>query len=143
LVQKGYVGNYFEAFSKYLSTKQLGEIRNTYPDYREVIKIVKEVGGACVLAHPGKIYSAEEVEEIIKEGIDGIECIHPSHNFTLQKKYSDLVKKHSLLMTGGSDYHGSVERAHIHIGLGSIASKHVEKMKRMTDQRKKIIDLKD
>lgn len=138
LIQKGYVGNYFEAFSRYLSSEQLGEIDQSYPGYKEVIKIVKQAGGACILAHPGKIYSAEDVNEFIASGIDGIECIHPSHNFTLQKHYSGLVEKYSLLMSGGSDYHGAAGRAHTHLGVVSIALKHVEKMRRMTEQRKKI-----
>ena len=142
LVEKGYVGNYFEAFTRFLSTERLGEIANTYPDFKEVIKTVKNAGGACILAHPGRLYSQVEVEEFIQAGIDGIECIHPSHNYTLQKLYTEIVEKKSLLMTGGSDYHGGFERAPMHVGVVSVAAKYVEKMRRMTDQRKKIISIK-
>ena len=142
LVKKGYVGNYFEAFSRYLSTERLGEIAQSYPTHIEVIKTVKEAGGACILAHPGKLYSQKELQEFIDVGIDGFECIPPSHNFTLQKMLTELVEKNALLLTGGSDYHGTVDRAHVHLGVVSVAAKHVEKMKRMTDQRKKIIDIK-
>lgn len=142
LVKKGYVGNFMEAFTRYLSTERLGEIDQDYPDYKDVIRTVKEAGGACILAHPGKLYSQEELQQFIEAGIDGFECIHPSHNFTLQKMLTELVEKNALLLTGGSDYHGGVERAHIHFGVVSVASKHVEKMKRMTNQRKKIIEVK-
>ncbi|MBO6793093.1 MAG: PHP domain-containing protein [Balneolaceae bacterium] len=140
LIKKGYVRNYFEAFERYLSTEQLGGIDHQYPDYKEVIKAIKLAGGAAILAHPGKLYSTADIELFISAGIDGIECVHPSHNYTFQKKYSELVAQRALLMTGGSDYHGSVERAHIHIGTVSIAAKYVEKMKRMTNQRKQIVE---
>ncbi|MDR9419060.1 PHP domain-containing protein, partial [Gracilimonas sp.] len=53
LTQKGYVSSPKEAFIRYLSNQKLGPIDNTYPDFREVIEIIKNVGGACVLAHPG------------------------------------------------------------------------------------------
>ena len=142
LISKGYVGNSHEAFTRYLSTERLGAIENSYPDFREVIEIIKNVGGAAVLAHPGKLYTRDEVQELVNAGLDGIECIHPSHNWELQKQYSEFVEKHSLLMTGGSDYHGNKERAYTHVGVVTIAAKHCTKMKRMTDQRKQIVELK-
>lgn len=142
LVGKGYARNHNDAFIRYLSTERLGEIENSYPDFKEVIEIVRNIGGAAILAHPGKLYNALEIEEFIKAGIDGLECIHPSHNFDLQKKYSKLVDENSLLLTGGSDYHGGIEMAARHLGVVSVATKHIEKMKRMTDQRKQIVELK-
>lgn len=142
LVGKGYARNHNDAFVRYLSTERLGEIENSYPDYREAIQVVKNIGGATILAHPAKHYSSDEVNEFIEAGIDGLECIHPSHNFELQKKYTKIVEDHSLLLTGGSDYHGGKEMAARHLGVVCIAYKHVEKMKRMTDQRKKIVELR-
>jgi predicted metal-dependent phosphoesterase TrpH len=142
LIQKGYVGNFFEAFSKYLSTERLGEIKHTYPSFEKVINVIKAAGGASILAHPGKLFKDEEIHNFISAGIDGIECIHPSHNFTLQKKFTELTVSNSLLMTGGSDYHGSMERANVHIGVVAIAMKHISKMRRMTEQRKTMVKLK-
>jgi predicted metal-dependent phosphoesterase TrpH len=141
LIQKGYVGNYFEAFSKYLSTERLGEIKHTYPSYIDVISSIKNAGGASILAHPGRLFTNNEIESFLEAGIDGLECIHPSHNFSLQKKYTELTEMHSLLLTGGSDYHGSIDRAHVHLGVVAVAMKHVSKMKRMTDQRKSIVNI--
>ncbi len=143
LMQKGYVSSHKEAFIRYLSNQKLGSIENTYPDYREVIKIIKNVGGAAVLAHPGKLYNGEEIEAFIEAGIDGLECIHPSHNYTLQKKYTELCEKYSLLMTGGSDSHEAKDAGYTNVGVVTIAYKHIEKMKKMTQQRKNIVEIKD
>lgn len=143
LTQKGYVSSPKEAFIRYLSNQKLGAIKNYYPDYKEVIEIVKNVGGACVIAHPGKMYSLKEIEAFIEAGIDGIECVHPSHNFALQKKYTELCTEYGLLMTGGSDTHEAKDAVYMNLGVVTIACKHIEKMKKMTEQRKSIIEIKN
>ncbi len=143
LISKGYVLGFKEAFDLYLSNDKLGEIENSYPDSEEAIQMIKNVGGAAVLAHPGSLYSSEEVLEFIEFGIDGIECIHPSHNWRRQQYYSELCESRSLLKTGGSDYHGSLEIGHSNVGVITISDKNVQSMKRMTDQRKKTILIKD
>jgi hypothetical protein len=141
-MQKGYVSSPKEAFIRYLSDQKLGSIENTYPDYREVIEIIKNVGGASVVAHPGKLYTTDEIQKFINAGIDGIECIHPSHNFSLQKKYTALCESENLLMTGGSDSHDFKDAAYTNIGIVTIAYKYVERLIRMTKQRKNIIEIK-
>ncbi|MDR9419720.1 MAG: PHP domain-containing protein, partial [Gracilimonas sp.] len=96
-----------------------------------------------VLAHPGKMYSSDEIDIFIEAGIDGIECIHPSHNYSLQKKYTELCESKGLLMTGGSDTHTGKDAGYTNFGIVTIALKHVDKMKRMTEQRKNIIEIKN
>ncbi|XWN37889.1 MAG: PHP domain-containing protein [Balneola sp.] len=143
LIEKGYVSSFNEAFELYLSNTKLGEIENSYPSSDEAIQMIKNVGGAAILAHPGRLYSEKEIEEFINMGIDGLECIHPSHNFTKQKFYSNLCDKKSLLKTGGSDYHGNFETGHSNVGIVAISQKNVVSIKRMTDQRKKTILVKE
>ncbi|MBO6620709.1 MAG: PHP domain-containing protein [Balneola sp.] len=143
LIDKGYVSSFNEAFELYLSNEKLGEIKNSYPTSQEAIQMIKNVGGAAILAHPGRLYSEVEIEEFINMGIDGLECIHPSHNFRKQEFYSNLCDKKSLLKTGGSDYHGSIETGHSLVGVVAIAEKYVASMKRMTDQRKQTILVKE
>lgn len=143
LIEKGYVSSFNEAFELYLSNTKLGEIENSYPSSDEAIQMIKNVGGAAILAHPGRLYSEKEIEEFINMGIDGLECIHPSHNFTKQKFYSNLCDKKSLLKTGGSDYHGNFKTGHSNVGIVAISQKNVVSIKRMTDQRKKTILVKE
>jgi predicted metal-dependent phosphoesterase TrpH len=143
LTQKGYVSSPKEAFIRYLSDQKLGQIENTYPNYKDVIETVKSVGGACVIAHPGKMYTESQIQDFIDAGIDGIECIHPSHNYKLQKRYTELCEKHGLLMTGGSDTHEGKGAGYTNLGVVTIAQKHIEKMKKMTQQRKNIVELKN
>ncbi len=143
LIDKGYVGNYPEAFMRYLSEEQLGGIESGYPAVNKAIQMVKEVGGAAILAHPSKFYTNTELDELINMGLDGIECIHPSHNWDLQLRYSKLCESRSLLKTGGSDYHGNYESADTVVGIMTISAANVQQMKRITDQRKKISEIKN
>lgn len=143
LIDKGYVGNFNEAFMRYLSDSQLGEISNAYPQFTEVIKIVKNVGGACILAHPGRMFNEKQVLKFIDAGIDGLECIHPSHNWQSQKKLTELCEKHDLLITGGSDCHNDRGSSYSHFGIVTLNAKYLNALLRMTGQRKNIVDLKE
>lgn len=138
LIRKGYVGSAREAFYRYLGDRVLGPIESSYVSCREAMQVVKSAGGAVVLAHPGVLYTKNELDELTEMGIDGIEVIHPSHNYELQKKYEDYASDHNLLVTGGSDYHGIDKNYTGRFGEVTISKSWVHKLTRMTDRRKQI-----
>ena len=138
LVDKGYVASFKEAFIRYLSNDALGPIQNDYYTVAEVIEQVKSAGGAIVVAHPGFMYSMEELDTFKDMGIDGIEVLHPSHNYELQKKMQDFAEENLLLKTGGSDFHGGDRDYQRYFGVLTINTNIVSRMKQMTDQRKSI-----
>ncbi|HET6527966.1 MAG TPA: PHP domain-containing protein, partial [Balneolaceae bacterium] len=138
LVGKGYVASYKEAFIRYLSDAQLGTIDSEYHTHHEVIEAVKEAGGAVVIAHPGRLYSKDELNLLVEAGVDGIEVIHPSHNYETQKRVEDFAAEHNLLMTGGSDFHGGHEEYQKFFGIVTIHSRQVQRLIRLTNQRKKL-----
>jgi predicted metal-dependent phosphoesterase TrpH len=142
LVKKGFVGSIREAFIRYLSNRRLGDIPSDYLSCDEVIERVRDAGGAVVVAHPGQMYDVEELDKLVDAGVDGIEVIHPSHNYELQKKMQDYADRHNLLKTGGSDYHGGTstetDNYQKYFGVVTISLEYVNALKRMTDQRKKM-----
>lgn len=77
-----------------------------YPDVHEVLSEILNAGGIAVLAHPYLYDSIEVMEELTAEGLCGVEAWHP----TVTEEQSDFLvkyaKKHKLLTTGGSDFHG-------------------------------------
>lgn len=139
LVNKGYVASFKEAFIRYLSNQKLGVIPSDYYSYRQVIKTVKKAGGAVIVAHPGQMYSIEELDQLVAEGVDGIEVIHPGHNYELQKKMEEYAEKHNLLTTGGSDFHGINQDYQKYFGVITISTEKVNRMIRMTKQRKRML----
>jgi predicted metal-dependent phosphoesterase TrpH len=96
-----------EAFDRYLHAKGPAYVQNEYPDVTEVISLVREAGGVSVLAHPGKSYIYEDLKILKDHGLDGLEYLHPSHTWAMQKKYKDYAINYGMLLTGGSDFHGS------------------------------------
>lgn len=139
LMAKGYVAGFHEAFIRYLGDQALGTIESDYYSCQHVIRVVKQAGGAIVVAHPGQMYTVEELEKFVDAGVDGIEVLHPSHNYDLQKKMQDFAEQHNLLITGGSDFHGGDSDYLKYFGIVTINSARVQRIKEMTRQRKKIL----
>jgi len=106
LQKKRFVATKREAFDRLLHTRGPAYVINGYPDVREVLEIVKAAGGVSFLAHPGMYYIYEDLKYFLDNGIDGIEYIHPSHNYKTQKKLKDYATNYNLLLSGGSDFHG-------------------------------------
>lgn len=139
LISKGYVASFKEAFIRYLSNQKLGVIPSDYFSHEEVIDTVKASGGAIIVAHPGQMYTEDELEQFVEGGVDGIEVVHPSHNYELQKKMEAFAEKHDLLLTGGSDFHGQSQDYQKYFGVITISTEKVNKMKRMINQRKTML----
>ena len=114
IVNRGYAENYKEAFSKYLIKGKSAYVKGEKLSYKETLQVINEAGGISVLAHPGKIYRSIEIENVVRElkcyGLNGIEVYHPSHSKEQINSFYNLSKKYKLLITGGSDFHGSCNK---------------------------------
>ncbi len=140
LINKGYVASVSEAFIRYLGTDKITQIKTEYAVLDEVISIVHDAGGVLSIAHPGPMYSKNEMKELLKHPFDGIECIHPSHSYKVQKMFLDLAKSNNLLITGGSDYHGTGKSEYDpYLGVVTIGLQFVEALKRSARSRKNMI----
>lgn len=89
------------------------------------IKLIKESGGIAVVAHPC-LYKKNNVYDIIKLGIDGIEGRYPS-KFNDEKMYRRFVNNNKLLFTAGSDFHLPNDLGHGEVGQCTIDGKDLEK----------------
>ncbi len=139
LIKKGYVSSVPEAFIRYLSEDHLKEIQTEYAGIEEVVEVTKQAGGVLSIAHPGPIYSQPEIDELLTFGVDGIECIHPSHNFNVQRNFTRMAKSRNLLITGGSDFHGNGKSEYDpYLGVVTLGDDHVVSIKRTSMNRKKI-----
>jgi hypothetical protein len=45
----------------------------------------------------------------MEAGIDGLECYHREFDPQTSQHYFKLARKNNLIVTGGSDYHGTLE----------------------------------
>ena len=83
------------------------------PSVDEVIKVIKHAGGVSVIAHPADysrnlvILSDSQIEHYASVGLNGLEVYHRGNSLTQRQRLLELAKDLNLLVTGGSDWHGS------------------------------------
>jgi len=129
MVEEGRVYTYQEAFNKYIGDGSPCCVPKYKITPAEAIALINQAGGICVIAHPGSDVTDEGLMELIKMGLDGIETIHPRHNQQQVDHYREMIQKHQLLETGGSDCHGN-RKSHVTIGQYNVPYSIVEKMKK-------------
>lgn len=81
-------------------------VETRLPDTHEAFEMAKESGGVVVLAHPGVYGNFDIIEELCGMGLDGIEVHHPRQSEADCRRAAEAAEAHSLLATGGSDFHG-------------------------------------
>lgn len=121
MVNRGYVASKQDAFDQWLGSGRPCHLPKRKPQPREAIALVHEAGGAAVLAHPVQLgLGASELELQLtawcRVGLDGLEAFHSAQSSELAAGYVDLARRHQLLVTAGSDYHGTV-KPNVHLGL--------------------------
>lgn len=127
LVERGYVASIQEAFDKLLKKGAPAYVEKARLSPADSIDLIHSAGGVAVLAHPYqlKLPSYEATSELIGElaalGLDGVEAIYSRHSPAERSTYSEIAARHKLLVTGGSDYHGSYKPdIEIVSGLGDL-----------------------
>lgn len=106
LLKFGHVQDLEEAFQRWLGAKGPCYVPKTTLMAAEAITMAHAVGGVAVLAHPQTLGHDEMIPGMIEAGLDGLEVMHPRQDGAARMKYHAMAKKHGLLVTGGSDFHG-------------------------------------
>jgi predicted metal-dependent phosphoesterase TrpH len=123
LLYEGYVESIDEAFDKYLGKGKAAYVEKFRISCQEAIKLIRDAGGLPVLAHPYLLQLGKGVvfEELIGElkslGLKGIEIYYPEHPPESVRFYAQVAKKHNLIITGGTDFHGDI-KPEIKLGSG-------------------------
>ena len=124
MVAKNFAGSINEAFDKYLGRGKPAYVDKFRVDSAKAIEVIQNAGGIAVLAHPSLLNLSDEnlLEPLIVSlkalGLQGLEVYYPEHTAEQSDQYIALARKHELLMTGGSDFHGSLKPS-IQMGSGS------------------------
>jgi predicted metal-dependent phosphoesterase TrpH len=108
LMQRGYVGSLDEAFARFLRRGRPAFVERYRMSVAEGIRHIQRAGGAAVLAHPGLTRMDASIPQLALQGLNGIEAWHSRHNPSQTKRYRTMAKELGLIVTGGSDCHGTV-----------------------------------
>jgi 3',5'-nucleoside bisphosphate phosphatase len=128
MVKEGLIGSLDQAFEKYLKKNRVAWVPKTKMSALEAVELIHQAGGLAVMAHPGLNRTDEIIPNLVKAGLDGIECFHTKHSTAMAERYLGIADKYNLLVTGGSDCHG-FSKAKPLIGTVKLPYDHVEKMK--------------
>jgi len=113
MVEKGYVHSIQDAFNAFLAKGAPAYVEKLRLSPEAAIDLIHRAGGVAVLAHPYqlKLPSFDAVHRLIAElaglGLDGVEAIYSRHSTAERSTYAEIARRHELLVTGGSDYHGT------------------------------------
>ena len=131
LVKRGLAEDNLKAMDKYLNGCKSGDTRFSG---EEAINVIVESGGIPVWAHPlggeGEEHLSEKdflpkLEEMINFGIKGLECYYSRYNLQEVEFLVNCAKSNSLLISGGSDYHGNNKNS-IKIGQLCVENKEID-----------------
>ena len=106
LVSRGFVDTYDQAFAWYLKDHGPAFVPKPLFPAADALAMLHGAGGIGILAHPGTRTSGGMIRDLVRQGLDGLETVHPSHNVSLTRQYKDVARERGLIETGGSDYHG-------------------------------------
>lgn len=107
IVDSGLMADVQEVFVRYLGDGGPAYVEKAVVEPQVVFDAVHEAGGVVVLAHPGNAYDDERIVEWVRQGLDGIEVMHPKNRGQRRDELRALAYRLDLLSTGGSDWHGA------------------------------------
>lgn len=125
---KGLVGSVFEAFKMYIGDRCPAFALGFRFSPAEAIKLIREAGGIPILAHPYTLGRDELIPEFIGYGLMGLEAYYCEHSQGMVNFYLRMAEEHNLLVTGGSDFHGSA-KPDVKIGSIKVPYELVERLK--------------
>ncbi|HKA23835.1 MAG TPA: PHP domain-containing protein [Candidatus Eisenbacteria bacterium] len=106
LVAQGHCATLDEAFRRFLGNHGPAWVPKPVLTPVEAVGLVRRAGGAAVVAHPATIGRDSLIADLAKQGLAGLECIHPKHDPSTTERYRDMARRLGLVPTGGSDCHG-------------------------------------
>jgi predicted metal-dependent phosphoesterase TrpH len=135
LIKKKIVKSYYEAFQKYIGDFSDAYERKHHSSPKIIIELIKSCGGLSFLAHPYNL-SNGKLMDIIKLGIDGIEVYHPAIKKSRQEFLHKLALQYSLLVSGGSDFHGGMRNDYSNFGKFGLYLNQMEKIIERTNLKR-------
>lgn len=122
MIARGYCRDKQDAFDRYLAKGKKAYIDRKRLSPQSCISLIRSAGGVAVLAHPVTLKLSHSkllrtVGELCEMGLGGIECYYSQYSHADTAKMKSIADKFSLIMTGGSDFHGEGSPA-IKLGRG-------------------------
>jgi 3',5'-nucleoside bisphosphate phosphatase len=132
MVEAGIVATERDAFDRYISDDGPAYVPKHALAPLDALVLIRDAGGASVLAHPGMWRGSESVpDELIQAmaeaGMAGLEVDHPDHDEAQRARYGSVASRLGLVRTGASDCHGA--RYDFRLGSETTAAELVDELR--------------
>lgn len=122
LVEDGVARDVRDAFNRYLAPGRPAYVEREKLTVSQAVALIGSAGGIPVIAHPGQnhgdtFWMKERFAELREAGLRGIEAYHMAHSQQQAMAFARMAKDLGLLVTGGSDYHGTIKNVAIGDGM--------------------------
>jgi predicted metal-dependent phosphoesterase TrpH len=107
MLEKGYIDSFKQAFTDYIGRDGPAYVEREKVTPAEAVALIIKARGLAVLAHPFTAGAPEAMTIALKSaGLVGIEAYYDGYSDEEIEQLVSLAKKHNLITTGGSDFHG-------------------------------------
>jgi 3',5'-nucleoside bisphosphate phosphatase len=110
LVAAGHAIDRRDAFDRWLGAGRPGFVPRHGPSVSRVVEVIDAAGGIASLAHPGLTDLDSRIPDFVAAGLSAIEARHRDHDAATEARYRDLARTLRVAVSGGSDFHGILER---------------------------------
>ncbi|MBE3556043.1 MAG: PHP domain-containing protein [Firmicutes bacterium] len=114
MVEVGVIRKPSEAFTDtYIGNNGRAFVPRLLFSEEEALRTIHEAGGLAILAHPGRLeengepVADSQIIHLQERGLDGLEVYNTRHTPQAVAHYLALAQRQGLLITGGSDDHGT------------------------------------
>lgn len=112
LVVAGVVPDRSTAFTEILRPAGPYYVPYYAPSPVKAVRAIRAAGGVSIAAHPGSVTRDNDLpldllEAMVAAGLDGLEVDHREHDDAERTRLRGFARAHDLLITGGSDFHGT------------------------------------
>ncbi len=136
MLEKRYIASFKEAFTDYIGRDCPAYVEREKMTPAEAVAIIVKARGLAVLAHPLTAGDPEALTTELKAaGMVGIEAYYDGYSADKISQLVGLARKHNLIATGGSDYHGLEPASETAIGGAEVPIESAESLISLAKQR--------
>lgn len=112
MLMHSYIQTMKEAFDLYVGDQCPCFVPREKVTPIQAVQLILAAGGIPILAHPVLYHmDSAELEKLVRElknhGLIGLEAIYSTYNESEERNIRTLAARYGLLISGGSDFHGS------------------------------------
>ena len=134
--EKGYVPSIKEAFNRYIGRDGPAYVEREKMTPDEVVELITRGGGLAVLAHPADIAALDHlIPRLQRAGLAGLETYYNNYPPDTIARLASMARRHSLIATGGSDYHGIDDLTETPLGGVAVPPECVDRLQALHQKR--------